>query len=320
MENKRTICSLLLLLTFLAGWVATRDGEFTDPAKSKPYGPLELTILGPDFVTVGVPCSYECFALCSPSCSYTLTMSGEGGPGNQLAFTMLQWVSSMTLNCTAHNNETKETSVIAKTVLVLEGPTNVSISGPELVVPGSKHNFLCHAACRPSCTYTWKFGSRWVGGHGNEITITAQKQSEVKTLICKAKNRVSGLYAMATRSINVADGPSDVHIEGPDVLTAGTEYTYLCSVKCLPGCVILWTVDGQMVEGSKLSFTAEERMKSANVVCEAQNIVSGEVASNTKTVSVKTHHLRSMATQTSELTSELLLLALTLVNVLKIVH
>ena len=92
------------------------------------------------------------------------------------------------------------------------GPANVSINGPELVVPGSKQSFLCYASCRPSCNFTWRFGSRWLGGHGNEISITAKKLAKERTLTCKAINSVSGLYAMASLNVACRSHGIEVHL------------------------------------------------------------------------------------------------------------
>ncbi|XP_067111096.1 pregnancy-specific beta-1-glycoprotein 5-like [Osmerus mordax] len=261
---------------------------------------------------------YVCLAECSAPCTFTLGVDGESSPGNELSFTVRQWVESMTVECTARNNVSMEASVTTKRVQVLAGPANVSITGPELVVPGGKQRFLCHASCRPSCNFTWRFGSRWLGGHGNEISITAQKLAEKRILTCKAINSVSGLYAMASMSKNVAYGPSDVTIEGPDYVRLGKEATFWCYAECSPSCAYLWLVDGHTMEGQKLSYmaiTISDRTKSDKILCEAQNIVSGKGKLATKTVSLEGSHGKSMAPQ-AELTLGLLLFALTLVSVI----
>lgn len=84
------------------------------------------------------------------------------------------------------------------------GPTNVSITGPDLMNPSVSHTYSCHAYCRPSCTYAWRTDQGpWIGGQGNVISITPQEMDNSKMLICKATNSVSGLFAAATRNIAV---------------------------------------------------------------------------------------------------------------------
>lgn len=84
------------------------------------------------------------------------------------------------------------------------GPTNVSMTGPDMMNPAVSHTYSCHAYCRPSCTYAWRRDKgAWISGQGNVISITPQEEDDSKILICKATNSVSGLFAAATRNIAV---------------------------------------------------------------------------------------------------------------------
>ena len=88
----------------------------------------------------------------------------------------------------------------------------------------------------------------------------------------------------------VSDGPSDVTIKGPDYVRPGKEATFWCYAECSPSCAYLWFVDGHTMEGQRLSYmaiTISDRTKSDTILCEAQNIVSGQAKSATKAVSLE---------------------------------
>ncbi|XP_029597702.1 uncharacterized protein LOC115180002 [Salmo trutta] len=305
MKDTHTLLNLLLLFVYLAGSAVTTDG-----GKISPNGPLELTILGPDFVTVGVPCSFDCYAECSPSCSFRMSIDGQIGQSNEVFFTVRQWEESLNLTCTARNDDSGRSSTVTKILQVLAGPTNVSITGPDLMTPGAPQSFKCNANCRPSCNYTWGIKGRWLGGQGNEITVTPEELATSVTLNCKAINSVSGLYAMATRTIPVTSGPSEVHVIGQDSVAVGFKSMFRCTAKCIPACDYWWTVDGHTVYGSEMEMTVERHVKSEKIKCYAQNTVSMNFDLVTKTVRVGDDG-KSMATQAKQ-TINLLLFAFTL--------
>ncbi|XP_024232916.1 uncharacterized protein LOC112216973 isoform X1 [Oncorhynchus tshawytscha] len=305
MKDTHTLLNLLLLFVYLAGSAVTTDG-----GKDSPNGPLELTILGPDFVTVGVPCSFDCAAQCSPSCSYRMSIDGQIGQGNEVFFTARQWEESLNLTCTARNDDSGRSSTVTKILQVLAGPSNVLITSPDLMTPGAPQNFKCNADCRPSCNYTWGIKGRWLGGQGNEITVTPEELATSVTLNCKAINSVSGLYAMATRTIPVTSGPSEVHVIGQDSVAVGFKSKFRCTAKCIPACDYWWIVDGHTVYGSEMEMTVERHVKSEKIKCYAQNTVSMNFDLATKTVRVGDDG-KSMATQAKQ-TIDLLLFAFTL--------
>lgn len=82
-------------------------------------GPQILTIIGPNTVTVGVPCSYICFADCAPPCNYTIGVDDKIGEGNEVQFTLNQWVKSKMVICTATNTVTGKHSTTRKTLHIL---------------------------------------------------------------------------------------------------------------------------------------------------------------------------------------------------------
>ena len=70
--------------------------------------------------------------------------------------------------------------------------------------PMASHTYSCQVYCRPSCNFTWKIDDGpWVAGQGNVIAVTPQQQDTAKTLLCKATNPVSGLFAAKIRNIGV---------------------------------------------------------------------------------------------------------------------
>lgn len=81
---------------------------------------VKVSILGPDYVTVGVPASVECDGNCL-ACTYSLSLDGQSarGQGNVLAFTVNSWVEALTVTCTATNDKTNATATTAKQLQVL---------------------------------------------------------------------------------------------------------------------------------------------------------------------------------------------------------
>ncbi|XP_028426495.1 uncharacterized protein LOC114550130 isoform X4 [Perca flavescens] len=213
----RSNLSRLLLLLFLAGLqpVLSSDGETPgldgdDDDDDQEAVKISCTIVGPDYVTVGVPSSVECFSNClmmKTACSYSMSLDGQiaKGQGNVLAFTVNNWVEELTVTCTVTVEDTGLTATTTKQLQVLAGPVNVSITGPDLMNPSVSHTYSCHAYCRPSCIYAWKTDKGpWIGGQGNVISVTPLEMDNSKMLICKATNSVSGLFDTATRNIAVA--------------------------------------------------------------------------------------------------------------------
>lgn len=76
------------------------------------------------------------------------------------------------------------------------------ISGPQMLTPGQTQRFLCSATCIPSCTYSWVVDGDSVSGSGDEVVITAPLDITAGTIICKATNTVSGLFATAVRKLS----------------------------------------------------------------------------------------------------------------------
>ncbi len=81
---------------------------------------LDFTISGPDYVTVGVPSSVECTSSCF-SCTYSMSLDGQSaqGQGNVLAFTVNNWIETLTVTCTLTDDTSQKTTTTTKQIQVL---------------------------------------------------------------------------------------------------------------------------------------------------------------------------------------------------------
>lgn len=303
-ENTNVIRISVFL--FLAGFhpVLSSDGKPSELADSG----LKPVIIGPNYVTVGVPSSIECGSSCG-TCTYSMSLDGQSavGQSNMLAFTINSWVPSLTVTCTV-SGDNGLSATATKNIQVLAGPTNVSISGPSLMNPTVSHTYNCYAYCQPSCYYSWRTDKGpWIRSQGNVVSITPREMDTSKTVTCKATNRMSGLFATATQNIAVTFGPSKVQIEGPDVVEIAETYKYVCTAECHPSCRFLSSVDSQTVRGNVIEMTVDHPLKSVTLKCEAQNTASRKTVTALKTVQMKVID-RSLSTRPEE-TSALLLLA-----------
>ncbi|GAA6227013.1 uncharacterized protein LOC108901410 isoform X1 [Lates japonicus] len=299
----------LLLLLYLAGLqpVLSTDGEQPE-LDDDDNEALNLSIVGLDYVTVGVPSSVECTAKC-PECTFSMSLDGQSaqGQGNALAFTVNSWAEALTVTCTATNEDNGVTATTTKQLRVLVGPANISITGPDLMNPTVSHTYSCHAHCQPSCTYTWKTDNGpWVGGQGNVISVTPQEMENSKCLICKATNSVSGMFVTATRNIGVISGPSEVHIKGPNIVELAEKNNFVCTAKCLPPCRYVSSVDGQTLRGNVIEMMVDQPLKSVTLKCEAQNTASRKTVTVLKTVQIKGSD-RNLSTRPKETSAALLL-------------
>ncbi|XP_028255055.1 uncharacterized protein LOC114431675 [Parambassis ranga] len=195
-QHKRghaNLCRALLLL-FLAGLqpVLSSHGGHTNPDNRG----LNVAVLGPDYVTVGVPSSVECVSSCA-ACTYSMSLDEleAKGQGNVLAFTVSTWLEALNVTCTVTNDKGLNATA-QKRLQVLAGPSNVSITG------SMNHTYSCNAYCRPSCSYSWQTDKGpWILGQGDTISVTPQEVVNARILICKATNSVSGLFVSATQNI-----------------------------------------------------------------------------------------------------------------------
>lgn len=81
---------------------------------------VNCAVVGPDYVTVGVPSSVECDCTCQ-DCTYSISLDGQvaQGQGNVLAFTVNSWVEALKVTCTATDDKTLLTATSTKQLQVL---------------------------------------------------------------------------------------------------------------------------------------------------------------------------------------------------------
>ncbi|XP_062373672.1 carcinoembryonic antigen-related cell adhesion molecule 20-like isoform X2 [Sardina pilchardus] len=266
----------------------------------KPYGPESLHILGPDVVTEGIKSTFECSAKCSPNCTYSWTVDGEIIHGSGLYMTILD-LKSQVLNCVAQNPATGVSASINKTVQVAEGPLNVTITTPKMLVGGDEYTFVCSAVCSPSCNYTWYIDDQtWK--NSNEVHYMTPAESTSVTVICKAQNTLSGLFMESIHTVLVAQGPQEASIRGPSAVMVGATVPFYCFANCIPACNITWRFEGKTLSGDPVSVPILEQEKSVlgNMLdvsvesffdtqllqCTVVNTLSGKSYSITKVLNV----------------------------------
>ncbi|KAK7896171.1 hypothetical protein WMY93_021496 [Mugilogobius chulae] len=187
------------LLLLLIGFQKVTHGEELKP-----------TIIGPDFVTVGVPSSVECVSNCE-SCDYSMSLDGQAaqGQGNSLAFTVNHYTEDLTVACSV--SQGKLNAAVTKKLQVLVGPVNVSISGsgllnpsatntvsglfvaatqkltvnvgpnkmkiagPDVIEAGGKAVFECSAVCLPSCRFVSSVDTQSIRGNVVELTVDSSQ-------------------------------------------------------------------------------------------------------------------------------------------------
>ncbi|KAG9331235.1 hypothetical protein JZ751_019710, partial [Albula glossodonta] len=128
------------------------------------YGPVQTGIIQPGigpvgrhyFLKLGSQSMLWCSADCYPLCSYTWFLNGKKiATGYSVTFATVTRADLGTLTCVAKNSVTGLSSS-AETVLNLpDGPSNITISGPNSVEVGIPSTFECLADCSPPCDYTW---------------------------------------------------------------------------------------------------------------------------------------------------------------------
>ncbi|KAK2858800.1 hypothetical protein Q5P01_003420 [Channa striata] len=308
--------SRVLLLLFLAGFQPGPSSAEEHPEQHADG--LNATILGPDYVTVGVPSSAECYSSCS-NCTFSMSVDGQSvkGHGNVVAFTVVRWMDVLTITCTVTANNPALNVTATKQVQVLAGPANIFITGPDFINSTMSYNYSCHADCQPLCTYTWKtLHSPWIPGEGNMISITPHEIISPELLICKATNSVSRLFVTATKEITIASGPSEVRIDGPDLIEIGKNYKFVCTADCRPTCVYVLSVGDKIVGGDVIEMTVDELLKSVTLKCAAQNPASGKLATAVKSVEIteretKKGSERNLSARTEKASAVLLLAFIT---------
>ncbi|KAG8005821.1 Mitogen-activated protein kinase 12, partial [Nibea albiflora] len=234
-------------------------------------------------VSVTVQKMLEITADCYPSCNYTWTIILDGEPfstaqGNTISVIPPSTAITETLICQAKNTISNLYISRTLTLFVATGPSNISISGQALLIPGVASNFTCSADCYPSCSYSWAvdlYGNPFSTAQGNTISVIPPSTAMSESLVCQATNTISNLYISRTLILRVANGPSSVVISGVDTMTVGILYSFQCSANCYPTCQFTWIWGNETSQGQDLSLQLEELQPAQNLTCTAVNPATG---------------------------------------------
>lgn len=102
-------------------------------------GGWTAVIIGPSYVTVGVPSSIECDSNCS-TCTYSMSLDGQSavGQSNVLAFTVNSWAEALTATCMVSDDKGLSATT-TKSLQVLGTSSPQTSSGSLSPSPNSPH-------------------------------------------------------------------------------------------------------------------------------------------------------------------------------------
>ncbi|XP_063073529.1 carcinoembryonic antigen-related cell adhesion molecule 5-like [Engraulis encrasicolus] len=301
-----TTCLFLLSACLAGAFASERLRRRTSYRLLAASDPTDVQISGPNYVTIGIPYGFSCSAKCNPRCTYTMTLDGKTSYSNPLNTIFTTYVPSKVITCEATNPQTGVTASISKTFQFAEGPSNLAIKAPKMLLPNVESTFECTATCRPSCLYTMtNYGRKLKAINSTVFTyVTPEQNIAEQTVYCTAQNILSQLYVEASASVLVASGPGTVYIYGQTSVTVGDNVQYLCSSAsaCTPGCTYTWHFRGKVYEGNQvqvpifkvgkaqaasiLVLDIDEYHKAEQLVCTVTNPLSGRTINGTKILQV----------------------------------
>ncbi|KAF7667559.1 hypothetical protein LDENG_00057230 [Lucifuga dentata] len=174
------------------------------------YGPDEVRMVrsnkGPVgeemFTLPGSKTELQCSADCFPACSFTWFYHGTLLSTHASVLFTPTPPNQAALTCVAFNSVTKRSGKAETTVVVADGPENVTISGPESLEVGATAKFRCSAKCIPSCSFTWSVYGKLMTGSGIEITFNRYVSSE--SISCRAENKISRKTVTVNETLTVS--------------------------------------------------------------------------------------------------------------------
>ncbi|XP_055367919.1 hemicentin-1-like [Betta splendens] len=158
------------------------------------------------------------------------------------------------------------------------GPSSVEITGVDVVTVGIPYGFECWANCYPGCRFTWTRGN--VTSEGQELNLQLRRLEPTVTVTCTALNPESGRSLTVQKRLQVTEGPSNIQISGPPMLTYGAASNFTCSADCYPSCTYSWTVLLQneaysAAQGARISVSPPaSTVFSETLLCKAEDTVS----------------------------------------------
>ncbi|XP_067437255.1 carcinoembryonic antigen-related cell adhesion molecule 1-like [Thunnus thynnus] len=176
------------------------------------YGPDKVLIVKPNTGSVGerilvlpgstteLQCLADCFPVCSITWYYHDTLLATNA---SIFFTPVTPPYQAALTCVAFNSVTKKNRMAETTVVVPDGPKNVTISGPDSLEVGVTASFTCSAECTPPCSFTWTLYGKKMMGRVIDITVTRHISTE--SISCQAENAFTGKTAMVNEMLSVSE-------------------------------------------------------------------------------------------------------------------
>ncbi|KAM4567415.1 cell adhesion molecule CEACAM5-like [Fundulus diaphanus] len=136
---------------------------------------------------------------------------------NMLHFTPLTVQSNGTYECVATNKAIHHKSA-KYPLLVIYGPLNVSISGPDSAKNGTPVSLTCSADSQPECDFHWFLNNRSTPlRNGSFINFSATK-GQIGNYICVATNPVTNISMNQTKTFSIADHASTIYIPNKGAL------------------------------------------------------------------------------------------------------
>ncbi|XP_037315789.2 hemicentin-2-like [Pungitius pungitius] len=254
------------------------------------YGPSSVVISGVDIMTLGMPYEFQCSASCYPACEFTWSWGKETFRGPKLSLQLVEPEQTQTLTCTALNPTTEASAAAQKTLKVIDGPTNIHISGPAFLTAGVESNFTCSADCHPSCNFSWVVTADAqppITAQGSTISVDLSASAFLRdvSLECKAQETVSHLYIDKTLQLQLAS-LSNININGDSAVAIGSDYTYRCVAACTPSCEFTWRFMGETFESDRLDLTISDYSNIEPLTCEAKNTLSNITITATMNLTV----------------------------------
>ncbi|XP_044064748.1 carcinoembryonic antigen-related cell adhesion molecule 1 isoform X2 [Siniperca chuatsi] len=131
---------------------------------------------------------------------------------NMLHFTPVTMYNDGSYQCVATNQACPHDSP-QYNLRVNYGPLSVNISGPDSAKVGSSVSLTCSADSWPGCDFSWFLNNQSSGfiKTGSVITFSARKGTE-GNYTCKARNPVTNITAVQTKSFTVTAHASTLHM------------------------------------------------------------------------------------------------------------
>ncbi|KAF3859098.1 hypothetical protein F7725_021497 [Dissostichus mawsoni] len=174
-----------VLLTVVLQPGLSADGEEPELDDDDNRVEISCAIVGPDYVTVGVPSSVECLSNCK-ACTFSMSVDSQRAQGSVLAFTEMD--KSKTLVCKATNSVSGLFVAATQNITVTYGPSEIQIIGPDVISISEKQQFVCSAECLPSCRYVSSVNSHTVRGN------VMEESSVLLAFILSAAHTVTALH------------------------------------------------------------------------------------------------------------------------------